>query len=58
MRVDALAKYFDDLTPKPSKSHDHLYNQIWNPADYPVAAAHEHSEASSHEKKPEEEKQA
>ena len=59
MRVDVLAKYFEDLTPKPSKSHDHLYQKIWSPTDYPeISAAHQHSEECSHDKKPEEEKQA
>lgn len=52
-RVDALAKYFEDLSPKPSRSHDHLYSQVWKAEDYP---AHVHGEGCDHsaqEKKPE-----
>ena len=36
MRIDDLVKFFNDLTPKPSRSHDKLYAKVWNPADYPV----------------------
>ena len=42
MRVDVVAKYFEDLTPKPSRSHDHLYSQMWKPEDYPVQPKAEH----------------
>jgi len=37
MRIDHLAQYFNDMTPKPSRSHDNLYQKIWKPEDYPVA---------------------
>ena len=54
MRVDALAKYFEDLTPKPSRSHDHLYSQVWKAEDYPIHYHEEHKEGDhSQEKKPE-----
>jgi len=39
MRVDDLVKFFNDQTPKPSRSHDKLYNKIWSPEDYPRQAA-------------------
>ena len=58
MRVDELAKYFENLTPKPSRSHDHLYSQMWKPEDYPaVAHSHEEHKECAHDKKPEGEQQ-
>ena len=36
MRIDQVAKYFEDLKPKPSRSSDNLYQKIWNPEDYPI----------------------
>ena len=57
MRVDALAKFFEDLTPKPSRSHDHLYSQMWKPEDYPAIASHEEHKESAEAKKPEGEQQ-
>ena len=54
MRVDALAKYFEGLNPKPSRSHENLYSQMWKPEDYP-----EHSQkVVAEEHKKDEEKQA
>ncbi len=35
MRVDAVARYFESLSPKPSKSFEKLYSQVWNPENYP-----------------------
>jgi len=36
MRIDELVKYFNSLSPKPSRSHDHLYEKCWRPEDYPI----------------------
>ena len=35
MRVDELAHYFNGLTPKPSKSHEILYDKVWKAEDFP-----------------------
>jgi hypothetical protein len=51
MRIDQVAKYFEELKPKPSRSSDHLYEKIWKPEDYP-----EHPHPIAAEVKPEEEK--
>lgn len=51
MRIDQVAKYFEELKPKPSRSSDHLYEKIWKPEDYP-----EHPHPVAAEVKPEEEK--
>ena len=37
MRIDQLVTYFQNLSPKPSRSHDNLYSGIWRPEDYPLA---------------------
>jgi threonyl-tRNA synthetase len=53
MRVDAVARFFESLSPKPSRSHDNLYSKIWSPEDYPEHAhSHEEHKECSHEKKP------
>ena len=31
MRIDELAEFFRSLSPKPSRSHDNLYNNAWKP---------------------------
>ena len=36
MRIDQVAKYFEDLNPKPSRSNDVLYSKIWKPENYPI----------------------
>jgi threonyl-tRNA synthetase len=53
MRVDDLAKYLENLTPKPSRSHDNLYSKIWTPEEYPIVAAsqEEHKESPQEPKK-------
>ena len=53
MRIDQVAKYFEDLKPKPSRSSDHLYEKIWKPEDYPVV---ENPQPVAAEAKPAEEK--
>ena len=53
MRIDQVAKYFEELKPKPSRSSDHLYNKIWKPEDYPIV---EHPQPVAAEAKPAEEK--
>jgi hypothetical protein len=53
MRVDALAKYLEDLSPKPSRSHDHLYSQVWKAEDYPaITHSHEEHKQCAHDQKP------
>lgn len=39
MRIDQVAKFFEDQSPKPSRSHDALYSQVWRPEDYPIQPA-------------------
>ena len=36
MRIDELVQFFRNQSPKPSRSHDNLYSNIWRPEDYPV----------------------
>jgi hypothetical protein len=59
MKVDDLVKFFLDQNPKPSRSHDKLYKKMWNPADFPAAAAtpKQKPEGVADEAKPEEKKQ-
>mgnify|MGYP006967607170 CR=1 FL=1 len=47
MRVDQVAKFFEGLSPKPSRAHDNLYTKVWSPEDYPVVA-HDHSAECKH----------
>ena len=53
MRIDKVVHYFQDLSPKPSRSHEVLYSKIWRPQDYPIV---EHQAQPVVEAKPEEEK--
>jgi threonyl-tRNA synthetase len=49
MRVDALAKYFEGLNPKPSRSHENLYAQMWKAEDYP-GQGHKEGEVAEEKK--------
>jgi len=44
MRIDALVQFFNEQTPKPSRSHDNLYGNVWRPEDYPVKSSEEAKE--------------
>ena len=37
-RIDELVEFFHEQTPKPSRSHDRLYQKMWRPEDYPMSA--------------------
>lgn len=39
MRIDELVQFFRSQSPKPSRSHDNLYSNVWRPEDYPVQPA-------------------
>lgn len=36
MRIDALVQFFNEQNPKPSRSHENLYSNVWRPEDYPM----------------------
>lgn len=36
MRIDEVAKHFENLMPKKSHSFENLYSKVWRPEDYPA----------------------
>lgn len=58
-RIDDLVTFFNDLTPKPSRSHDKLYQKVWDPKNFPRQAAAEAKPAAEEKKEdaPAQEKQ-
>ena len=47
-RVDELAEYFKSLSPKPSRSFDNLYQNVWKSEDFPEKPVAEQHDCSAH----------
>lgn len=52
-RIDDLVTFFNDLNPKASRSHEKLYQKVWDPKDFPKKAAADEKPAAEAEKKQE-----